>query len=62
MSEEHQHAGHVGSEPVHGDKSSAVSDVIASVQGLDAIPVEEHVAVYEQAHERLRRALDQQHG
>ncbi len=37
---------------------SAVDDVVASVQGLDQRPVEEHVAVFEQAHERLRRALD----
>ena len=37
---------------------SAVDEVLASVQQLDGRPVEEHVAVFEQAHERLRRALD----
>lgn len=36
----------------------AVDEVVASVQDLDQLPVEEHVAVFEQAHERLRRALD----
>lgn len=40
----------------------AVDDVLASVQTLDGRPVEEHVAVFEQAHERLRRALDPGHG
>lgn len=40
----------------------AVDDVLASVQALDGRPVEEHVAVFEQAHERLRRALDPGHG
>jgi hypothetical protein len=41
---------------------SAVDAVVASVQALDGRPVEEHVAVFEQAHERLRRALDPGHG
>lgn len=41
---------------------SAVDDVLASVRALDGRPVEEHVAVFEQAHERLRRALDPGHG
>ena len=40
----------------------AVDDVLASVQALDDRPVEEHVAVFEQAHEGLRRALDPGHG
>lgn len=40
----------------------AVDDVLASIQALDDRPVEEHVAVFEQAHERLRRALDPGHG
>lgn len=40
----------------------AVDDVLASVQALDDRPVAEHVAVFEQAHERLRRALDPGHG
>lgn len=40
----------------------AVDEVLASVQALDDRPVDEHVAVFEQAHERLRRALDPGHG
>lgn len=35
-----------------------VDDVLASVEGLDARPVDEHVAVFEHAHEQLRRSLD----
>jgi len=35
-----------------------VDEVIASLEGLDGRPVEEHVEVYESAHDRLRRALD----
>lgn len=36
----------------------AVDAVLASLQGLAEMPVEEHVAVFEQAHEQLRGALD----
>jgi hypothetical protein len=36
----------------------AVDAVLASLQGLAELPVEEHVAVFEQAHEQLRGALD----
>ncbi len=39
-----------------------VDEVLTSVQALDGRPVEEHVSVFEQAHERLRRALDPGHG
>jgi hypothetical protein len=35
-----------------------VDEVIASLQGLDERPIEEHPAVFERAHERLRQALD----
>ena len=35
-----------------------VDEVLAAVESLADRPVEEHVAVFEQAHERLRRALD----
>ncbi len=35
-----------------------VDDVLTSLQGLDDSPVEEHPAVFERAHERLRQALD----
>lgn len=34
-----------------------VDAVIASLTGLDDLPVAEHVAVFEQAHESLRRTL-----
>lgn len=37
---------------------AAVDAVLDSLTGLDGLPLEEHVAVYESAHERLRRALD----
>ena len=46
-----------GSEPVRtGDE--AVDAVLDSLDGLDERPVDEHVAVFESAHERLRGALD----
>ncbi len=35
----------------------AVDAVIASLGGLDALPVDEHVTVFENAHESLRRTL-----
>ena len=37
---------------------SEVDAVLASLDGRDGRPVAEHVAVFEKAHERLRRALD----
>lgn len=36
----------------------SVDRVLDSLDGLGDLPVEEHVAVFEQAHERLRGALD----
>lgn len=36
----------------------AVDEVLAEVDGLADRPVEDHVAVFERAHETLRRALD----
>jgi hypothetical protein len=35
----------------------AVDEVLASLEGLDARPLAEHVAVFEAAHDRLRAAL-----
>lgn len=35
----------------------AVDEVLRSLNTLDALPVDEHVAVFEQAHEELRRTL-----
>ncbi len=37
---------------------ASVDSVVESVAALEGRPVEEHVAVFEQAHEQLRRALD----
>lgn len=38
--------------------NQVVDGVIAAIDGLDDRPLAEHVAVFEQAHERLRSALD----
>lgn len=38
----------------------AVDEVLSTMDGLADRPVAEHVAIFEQAHERLRRALDAQ--
>jgi hypothetical protein len=35
-----------------------VDEVIAAVEGLEERPIEEHVGVFEAAHDQLRRALD----
>lgn len=51
-------------EPSPSDESASrtgvepVDRVLDSLDGLDDLPVEDHVAVFEQAHERLRGALD----
>ena len=37
----------------------AVDAVLDSLDGLADRPIEEHVAVFERAHEGLRRALDE---
>jgi hypothetical protein len=37
---------------------TTVDSVVEAVTALEDRPVEEHVAVFEQAHELLRRALD----
>ena len=37
-----------------------VDEVLASVEDLDETAVDEHVAVFEDAHDRLRGALDGQ--
>ena len=36
---------------------AAVDAVVASLRGLDELPVSEHVAVFERAHESLRQVL-----
>ncbi|MGY2703250.1 MULTISPECIES: hypothetical protein [unclassified Nocardioides] len=37
---------------------SGVDEVIVAVEELEERPIEEHVGVFETAHEQLRRALD----
>lgn len=44
-------------EPVRTGNAD-VDAVLESVEDLESRPVEEHVAVFEHAHEQLRRALD----
>jgi hypothetical protein len=39
-----------------------VDAVITAVEQLEERPIEEHVGVFETAHDRLRRALDQPDG
>lgn len=48
------------SESTTGERTgmASVDTVISSVEALEGRRVEEHVAVFEQAHEQLRRALD----
>jgi hypothetical protein len=44
-----------------GDQGTGIAEVdavLASLDGLADQPVAGHVAVFEQAHDRLRRALD----
>lgn len=62
MSEYDELARQESVDPQQGVEVSAVSEVLASVQALHDQPVADHVAVFERAHERLRRALDQRHG
>lgn len=40
----------------------AVDEVLAGLHGLEGRPVSEHVAVFEDAHQRLRRVLDSSPG
>jgi actin-like ATPase involved in cell morphogenesis len=39
-----------------GDET--VDEVVASLRGLDDLPVAEHVALFERAHESLRQVLN----
>lgn len=41
-----------------GTGVAEADEVVATLEQLDELPVEEHVAVFEQAHDTLRRALD----
>jgi hypothetical protein len=65
MSEEQfESAEALAAEPVEAPAAAGqtghalVDGVIASVASLDELPVAEHVAVFERAHEQLRGALD----
>jgi hypothetical protein len=40
-----------------GTSHPAVDEVLRSLERLEDVPVEEHVAAFEQAHDELRRAL-----
>ena len=40
-----------------GTGNEGVDAVVASLDGLDDLPVSDHVAVFERAHESLRAAL-----
>jgi hypothetical protein len=42
---------------VEGTGNPDVDGVLTSLRGLDDLPVAEHVAVFEQAHESLRSTL-----
>jgi hypothetical protein len=46
-----------GEEPVEVTGHPLVDEVLRSTQGLEDRPVEEHVAVFEAAHDKLRAAL-----
>lgn len=50
---ESQQTGEAGSTGV-----AAVDAVLDAMAGVDELPLDEHVGVYESAHEQLRRALD----
>ncbi|WP_126688339.1 hypothetical protein [Nocardioides ferulae] len=45
-------------EPAVRTGEPRVDEVISAVEGLEERPLEEHVAVFERAHDELRRALD----
>lgn len=44
-------------EPATATGHPAVDEVMRSLEALGDAPVDEHVAVFEQAHEQLRRTL-----
>lgn len=53
---EPEHEQPVGDVPETG--VGAVDEVLAGLRGLEDQPVSEHVAVFEEAHQQLRRVLD----
>lgn len=60
MTEDTEFDGQDASEPVRTGVDS-VDQVITAVGELGERPIEEHVGVFETAHDQLRRALDAQH-
>lgn len=56
--------GEQGTDPVGAGRSPErtgnhdVDRVLSSLEALDDLPIDEHVAVFERAHENLRGALD----
>lgn len=59
-----QHDEQASAEHEDGDTSAvpttghpAVDEVLRSLEGLESRPVDEHVAAFEEAHDRMRRAL-----
>jgi len=55
--EPHDRAAEDGSPSAELTGNEVVDDVLRSLETLGDRPVEEHVAVFESAHERLRAAL-----
>lgn len=51
-------ADHHASSPLERTGVPSVDEVLDRVEGADDLPVDDHVAVFERAHEDLRRALD----
>lgn len=70
MTEDPEIRGAYETAPEPGDEAAPAERVRTGVDGVDAVitaveelderPIEEHVGVFEQAHEQLRRALDGQ--
>lgn len=40
----------------------AVDEILAEIEGLDDVPLEQHLATFERAHDVLRSALDAEPG
>ena len=60
IDEPQQQADPVAPEPEEPARTGndAVDEVLETLESLDDAPVDEHVAVFERAHEQLRAALD----
>lgn len=60
IDEPQQQADPVAPEPEEPVRTGneAVDEVLETLESLDDAPVDEHVAVFERAHEQLRAALD----